>query len=247
MTHRRHRLIGLVLIGCVTLPLSVAVGAHGGMPPSSDPVREVYQGRLTDLERNEPERLLDPVGKEHPVDPIDYEPDDLVLLDDGLYQLRAEAAEAVTTMQSAAADDGIRLTVISGYRSYDTQAGTFQDWVNRVGPAAAEARSARPGHSEHQLGLAVDLDDSQGCYLRVCFSQSPGGLWLAENAHQYGFLLSYPEWAADRTGFSYEPWHFRYVGPRAAAQMQEFELELLEDYLSAHGRGAGVGLALGRR
>lgn len=230
------RLIGLVSLATLFSAPAVAVTID---------VRQVPHQEETALERDEPDRLLALVGKDRPIEPLEYAPPDLVPLDDGPYELRAEAAEAMAAMAAEAGQDGITLDVISAYRSYDTQAGTYQDWVNRVGAEAAELRSARPGHSEHQLGLAVDLDDARGCYLRACFGEGEAGQWLTGNAHRFGFVLSYPEWAFDRTGFRYEPWHYRYVGPRAASQMDEFRIALLEDFLSAHGRGAGVGAGLG--
>ncbi|MEW5785776.1 MAG: M15 family metallopeptidase [Bacillota bacterium] len=139
------------------------------------------------------------------------------------YFLRREALEHLLIMAEAAREDGIELVLISAYRSYATQQTLFHDYAAAHGEEAANTFSARPGQSEHQLGTAVDFggtasDRSQS------FADTYPGIWLAENAHLYGFVMSYPAGATDVTGYIYEPWHFRYIGAAAAAAWKESEL-----------------------
>jgi D-alanyl-D-alanine carboxypeptidase len=95
----------------------------------------------------------------------------------------------------------------------------------------AEKLSARPGHSEHQLGLAADFSvKGQGCVIMVCFGKTEAGIWLAENVHQYGFVLRYPKGYKPITGFQYEPWHFRYVGVELATEMKTKGIKTLEEF-----------------
>lgn len=173
----------------------------------------------TELEREEPELLYSLITREQAIEPLRYAPEDLVEVQGGPYQLRAEAAEALEELLETAEDEGHPwLVVTSGYRAYDVQAGTHADWVGRVGRDRASVVSAVAGHSEHQLGLAVDVGGECGLY--DCMKDSEDGRWLAENGHRFGFIVRYPEGGEEVTGYAWEPWHLRYVGPRAAWQMR---------------------------
>jgi len=173
--------------------------------------------------------------------PENYEPSDLVSID-GLvgttYKgmlLRAEAVEALGTMAKAAKKDKVNLIVLSAYRSYWSQEATFSSWVSSVGLAAAETFSARPGHSQHQLGTAVDFTaESVNLGLTANFTQSKEGTWLSQNAPRFGFALSYPEGKEKITGYTYEPWHWRYIGVENAQKMRESGL-ILEEFLQKFG------------
>lgn len=136
--------------------------------------------------------------------PSDYAPNLAPVLGG---QLRPEAADALTQLVNAASQAGHSLSVISSYRSYANQQSTYNGWVAQYGQAEADTFSARPGHSEHQTGLAVDLNS-----LEQSFGSTPAGLWLAANAQNYGFIIRYPEGKDAETGYHYEPWHIRYVG-----------------------------------
>lgn len=172
----------------------------------------------TGLEEDEIDLLYAMVTREQAIEPERYAPEDLVTVQGGPYQLRAEAAAAVEELLSAGEQEGHEwLVVTSGYRAYDVQAGTHQDWVGRVGEQRAAEVSAEPGHSEHQLGLAVDIGGACGLY--DCLKDSEDGQWLADNAHRWGFIIRYPEGGEEVTGYAWEPWHLRYVGPRAAWSM----------------------------
>ena len=173
--------------------------------------------------------------------PENYEPSDLASID-GLvgttYKgmlLRAEAAEALGTMAKAAKKDKVSLIVLSAYRSYWSQEATFSSWVGSAGLAAAETFSARPGHSQHQLGTAVDFTaESVNLGLTEHFTQSKEGTWLAQNASKFGFVLSYPEGKEAITGYTYEPWHWRYIGVENAQKMIASGL-ILEEFLQKFG------------
>lgn len=115
---------------------------------------------------------------------------------------------AAMTAQGFAVSDAY-----SGFRSYDTQAGLYQNYVARDGQAAADRYSARPGHSEHQTGLAFDIIDSNGQLLE----EPVASQWLLDHAHEYGFIVRYLEGKEAITGYMPEPWHIRYIGAEAEA------------------------------
>ena len=121
----------------------------------------------------------------------------------------------------------------SAYRSFHTQCLTFNYKVEVNGYENAVRFSARPGRSEHQLGVAIDITSaSLGWSLTQAMGDSPEGIWLVENAHRFGFGLSYVEGLEDLTGYAYEPWHWRYIGREAALEMAAEGLTLIE-YLFA--------------
>lgn len=140
--------------------------------------------------------------------------------------LTAEAEQAFEAMQAAAAEAGLNLWVVSGFRSYETQRQLYNRYVARDGQAEADTYSARPGYSEHQTGLALDvnLTDTE-------FAGTPEGQWLAQNAQRFGFALRYPEGKTEVTGYIFEPWHWRYVGTELAEKLYNGgEWVSLEEY-----------------
>ena len=139
--------------------------------------------------------------------------------------LTAECQAALDAMCAGAGQEGIILYPISTYRSYDYQEGLYNRYVERDGKAEADRYSARPGHSEHQSGLAIDLNS-----LEYAFADTPEGKWIAAHCHEYGFILRYPEGKEDVTGYRYEPWHVRYLGVETAAAVAASGLTL-EEYL----------------
>lgn len=168
------------------------------------------------------------VNKQRPLDPQDHVPSPLTSVEG--HELRQDAADALEEMLADMRQDGITVTVTSGYRSYETQVSTYDGWVAQNGQAAADRVSARPGYSEHQTGLAVDLADGSGCDLQACFAETPAGRWAAENAVEYGFILRFPEDGEGTTGYSFEPWHFRYIGLDQAREYQEAEATTMEAF-----------------
>ncbi|WAP52757.1 D-alanyl-D-alanine carboxypeptidase family protein [Arthrobacter sp. ATA002] len=170
------------------------------------------------------------VNKQRPLDPVAYVPEDLVSVD-GL-QLRRAAAASFEMLREAAAGDGAALAAVSGYRSHESQAQLYAGYTGRYGQAAADTISARPGHSEHQTGLAVDIAAPDGaCTLQGCFADTAAGTWAAENAYRFGFIIRYPDGASGTTGYAYEPWHLRFVGTDLARSMQKHQSATLEEHL----------------
>ena len=146
--------------------------------------------------------------------PASYAPGDLT----------KECRAAFREMQQGAARSGIYLYIVSGYRSYYTQQSIYNRYCARDGRARADTYSARPGHSEHQTGLAMDLNS-----LYASFAYTPEGRWLAANAYKYGFVIRYPKGKQSVTGYVYEPWHVRYLGKELAADVYHSGL-CLEEY-----------------
>lgn len=126
---------------------------------------------------------------------------------------------AYDQMVGAAAKEGIELRDISGYRSYDTQAAIYNEDVRLYGND--QPLSAKPGHSEHQLGSTIDFNE-----IDDGFGDTAAGKWLAKNAVKFGFVMSYPPGRTGETGYAYEPWHFRYIGLELAAAQQASGLTL---------------------
>jgi D-alanyl-D-alanine carboxypeptidase len=148
----------------------------------------------------------------------------------GATQVRQELIAPLEQMRADMAAAGITLRMSSAYRSFARQQTIYNGYVAREGVAGADTHSARPGNSEHQTGLAVDLDDGAGCNLNACFANTAGGRWLAANSWRYGFILRYGDGWQPIVGYTYEPWHFRYVGVDVATDMHERGIRTLEEY-----------------
>jgi len=143
--------------------------------------------------------------------------------------VRSDIETPLKNMFTQASTDGHPLMIGSGYRSAALQKIYFDNLASSVGEEIANQAIARPGQSEHQTGLAVDISTlSQQCYLSECFANTEDGIWLAKNAYKYGFILRYPEGKEVITGYQYEPWHFRYVGIDLATALYESNLTLDE-------------------
>lgn len=157
--------------------------------------------------------------------PSDYVPNDLIVPDvpfsfsgnSPKKQMRKEAANALESLFEAAEDDGISLKAVSGYRSYATQKGIFDNNAKNKGEEVANRTSARPGQSEHQTGLAMDISSaSVGYALEESFGETKEGKWLAKHSVDHGFIIRFLKGKESITGYSYEPWHVRYVGKEVA-------------------------------
>ena len=148
--------------------------------------------------------------------------------------MRPEAAAALEELFEAAAQDGITLYATSGYRSYSTQKAIFERKLERMDEKQANASVAKPGYSEHQTGLAMDIEGetTKGTGLTEAFGESPEGIWTAEHCAEYGFIIRYPKEKTNITGYIYEPWHLRYVGKEAAAEITELDVTF-EEYILA--------------
>lgn len=160
------------------------------------------------------------VNKEYGL-PEDYKPEDLVVPNvpfsfSGTLEksyLHKEAAEALEKLFDLAKKEGIQLNAVSGFRSYDYQKNLYANNVKRKGQEHTDRFSAKPGHSEHQTGLTMDVSSkSANNELELTFANTKEGKWLKENAHRAGFIIRYPKGKESITGYEYEPWHIRYVG-----------------------------------
>jgi D-alanyl-D-alanine carboxypeptidase len=155
--------------------------------------------------------------------PAEFEPSDLLpvrvagLEDDRT--LRRQVVEDLAALLEEAKRAGVRLELQSAYRSFGYQEKVFAGWVAALGSEEALRTSARPGHSEHQLGTALDLRSAGGPapWNVGDWAETPEGAWLRENSWRFGFIMSYPEGMEDVTCYAYEPWHYRWFG-RAAAE-----------------------------
>lgn len=181
----------------------------------------------------------------------DYRPGDLVSLSDHLppavtlgypTQVRQAIVEPLKRLVEAMQAEDLSPLIVSGFRDYVAQALARDKWVEQY-PEWAHNLSAPPGHSEHQLGTTVDFSSpelpemvgEEFIQFHPAFTRTSEGTWLAEHAHEYGFIMSYPADRIEETAFWYEPWHFRYVGVELAARLYEEDVTLSEYLLEAHG------------
>jgi zinc D-Ala-D-Ala carboxypeptidase len=148
----------------------------------------------------------------------------------GGFRVRSGIVRDLKAMATAARKANSRFSIQSAYRSYATQKSTFAYWVRVHGYAVALEESARAGHSEHQLGTTVDLRSYGGGapWDAKDWGNSRAGKWLAANSWRYGFVLSYPRGKTSITCYTYEPWHFRYVGKTYAKRVHDSRLTLRE-------------------
>ncbi|TJY71478.1 D-alanyl-D-alanine carboxypeptidase family protein [Arthrobacter sp. CAU 1506] len=210
------------------------------VPSQSPKATKKKDGKTPDAreDHTDPASIGVVVNKRRPLAPLDYHPDDLrqpaVSIGTGGESalLRDAVADATEKMFSAAAADGAPMIMVSGFRSYATQVDTYNHWVLQHGSeAAADMISARPGYSEHQTGLSMDIGDITGaCNLQQCFADTAAGTWAARNAVRFGFIIRYSPGEEKVTGYSPEPWHLRYVGKKVAGKMEERGIGSLEEY-----------------
>ena len=141
--------------------------------------------------------------------------------------INKEAYQKFQEMEADATSIGLNIWIQSGYRSYSLQDTLYNNYVNADGKIAADTYSARPGHSEHQTGLAFDLNS-----ISDDFQYTDEGMWVNQNAHKYGFIIRYPKEKEDITGYKYESWHLRYVGEEIAKILyNNGDWITLEEYL----------------
>lgn len=192
-----------------------------------DMLNSIFFSHLCPTSRDaEAEYLLRKVVPTDPI-PLTYVPPDLENISKrvktaGIACLRSDVAAALERMFAAARTEGVDLLVTSGYRKPEIQHYLYLFWFGVHGESAVN-EIAKPGASEHQLGSTVDLSDASIGFQSVDprFADSLGGQWLAAHAHEYGFILSYPKGKTAVTGYSYEPWHWRFVGTSTAAALRQ--------------------------
>lgn len=162
------------------------------------------------------------VNKSYPL-PSDYNPGKLL----------PEFMDAYSEMIAAATEDGIKLWIQSGFRSYDYQVGLYDKYVREDGREKADTYSARPGYSEHQSGLAADINNPSSS-----FDGTREAIWLKENCYKYGFIIRFPEGEEDYTGYKYESWHIRYVGKELSNKIHDAGDISLERYFDIESKYA---------
>lgn len=156
--------------------------------------------------------------------PVDYVPTNLVALTEAGFNderfVKQELIADLKQMNEDALALGHGIDVQSAYRSYAYQESVFNYWVDKEGRENALLTSARAGHSEHQLGSVLDFRsiDGPAPWDLEDWAETPAGKWMSENAWEYGFVMSYPKGKQEETCYSYEPWHYRYIGKEFAAQ-----------------------------
>jgi D-alanyl-D-alanine carboxypeptidase len=211
----------LVVAGCGITLDEAETQAHGIFEKDYATAEVGELEALPDIEVIEGVTYVDDilvVNKEIPL-PSDYNPG-----------LQPEVIEAYQQMFRDGAERGLDFVLVSDFRTYQYQEQLYNNYVARDGQEAADQYSARPGHSEHQTGLAVDVGSADSASnLTVEFGDTPEYAWLKDVAHEYGFIVRYPEGKEHITGYQYEPWHLRYIGDEAEA-VYESGLSL-EEYL----------------
>lgn len=210
---------------------------HKSSTPTPVAGFDKHQYSLTD-----PTSLWVIVNKQRPLQPKTYVPGDLVVPNIKLRsnitgderQVRQITADALKKMSDAATQDGLSLTLESGYRSYNFQVNLYNRYVSEQGQSVADTQSARPGFSEHQTGLAADVGGTSNpsCNVEQCYANTPEGKWVASNAYKYGFVIRYPLGKDHVTGYEYEPWHLRYVGTDLSTEMHNENISTLEEFFN---------------
>lgn len=180
---------------------------------------------------NNPSAIDVMVNKKHCIQPLTYAPGDLMTSNGAI--LSAKATESFNQMFAAAAAAGQPFSVTSSYRSYATQISTYNYWVSTSGQAGADTYSARPGYSEHQTGLVIDV--AAGSCVLDCFGTSTQYQWFQQNAAEYGFIQRYYAGSEAITGYKAEEWHYRYVGVATAKDMKAKGIKTLEQYWNMPG------------
>ncbi len=219
-------LVAVFLVGVNTLRVDKA---------STPPVFNKRQFSTT-----EPSSIWVIVNKQRPLNPKTYIPTNLIIADvplrtnitDDESKVSVTIVPSLKNMLADAKKQDVSLDLQSGYRSYEFQAKLYGHYVTEQGMAQADSLSAKPGYSEHQTGLAVDIGSiaNPGCNVRICFATTDEGKWLAQNAYKYGFIERYPKAKQKITGYEYEPWHLRYVGVSLAKQIHEQDSITMEEF-----------------
>jgi zinc D-Ala-D-Ala carboxypeptidase len=216
-------------------PVATATGQAGQTPTEQGgtPAPETPEPTQDEPEIVACGDILAPLNKTHRL-PSDCAPGDLLQLSGdlshgGIQLMRAEAANAFAEMAGAAAGDGMGLRAVSAYRSYDAQVIAYEDNKAIYGDEV-DRFSARPGHSEHQLGTTADVSTANAGYELEAFEGTPEAAWVEANSWRYGFIVSYQQGTEHITGYAYEPWHIRYVGKDTAELVRESG-KTLHEYL----------------
>ena len=179
------------------------------------------------------------LNKSRPLNPIHFAPESIRAMESSAsldnsrgLRLNVDVASALEEMADLMFAEGAgQMFVNSAYRTYEYQGELFEQKAGQYGEAEALLRSAKAGYSEHQTGLAVDVSvPAQGCAIMQCFGDTVGGIWIAENSWRFGYIVRYEEGTSEITGFTYEPWHLRYIGKPLAKMYHESGMNTLEEF-----------------
>jgi D-alanyl-D-alanine carboxypeptidase len=222
-----------ISVRVVTLALTLSLVSTGSIPAHALEICDVDPKSVACITGKASSTTV-VVNKIRPLIPQNYYPSNLVRIPKynplGRIVKKDVSAAIVKLGNRMKAEGKGTLLVQSGFRSYSLQAKIHSSKVSAMGKARGEKLVARPGHSEHQTGLAVDFGAQGVSTLKVSFSKTKAGIWLAANAYKYGFILRYPYGKTKITGYSYEPWHFRYVGVEVASAMHNQKIATLEEF-----------------
>jgi len=226
-------LLGAVILGTHTFVQrkknhEIAVKPSDAVTNSQNTEQQQAKFNKTKYSIDDPSSIWVIANKNRPLNPLTYSPSDLVEVGNN-QQMRTEAATALTTLIAGAKAEGLTIQALSGYRSYSKQVTVYNNEVSKYGQAVADSESAKPGYSEHQTGLAVDVGGG-GCGIEDCFGETAEGKWLALNAYRYGFIVRYTAEKQSITGYRAEPWHIRYIGTELSNEMHEQNVTTLEEF-----------------
>ena len=214
----------------VTPPTPTPTPTPTPIPTRTPPTFDKHQHSI-----NSPTSYWVVVNKLRPLNPKTYSPPDIVnvpVAHDNPPRMRKAAGAALVSMFAAGKKAGAgSMQIQSAWRPYAVQVSVYNGWVARLGKKQADLQSARPGYSEHQTGLAVDISTLPlKCTIAACFGTTSQGEWLAANAWKYGYLLRYPKGKTSVTGYVYEPWHFRFIGKTLSTEMHKEGVKTLEEF-----------------
>lgn len=237
LANANHRMLRKISCTVVLLLAGVALAPQG--VALAQPASNTATFDLAQHPTNHADSLWVVVNKKRPLIPLNYapvtsKPKFALPSTNNPYgrQLAKPAALAIVILANAMRAEGAGdLVLNSGYRSFGEQTYVHNRQVQRFGLEAGEALAARPGYSEHQIGLAADVSAlGQGCVIQFCFGGTVGGKWLRENSWRFGFIVRYPKGKTPITGYDYEPWHLRYVGTALSRQMRKDGVTVLETF-----------------
>ena len=232
------RLSALLATALLTVSLSFTSGSALALSTPSTSIQLVDSAAVSQSLQlaakkpipRDPAKINVLVNKKYPLVPKTYKPKTSTISGTGI-ELQSQTATAYRKLAKTAKKDGVNIKLTSGYRSYATQSYLMDKYTRLYGSAYAQRIAAKPGTSEHQTGLTVDVGNyNRVCALQSCFESTRVGKWMAKNATTYGFILRYPKGQEKVTGYKYEPWHFRYVGTTQAKDMAKKKSKTLEHY-----------------
>lgn len=217
----------------ITFAIVFSLASLGSLPAHAVSACASDPSSISCITKN-PKSFQVVVNKISPISPKNYYPAGLVKVPKfNPFQriVRKEVSAAIVKLGNQMKADGKgTLIVQSGFRSFASQTSIHSAKVRAIGKVKAEKLAARPGYSEHQTGLAVDFAASGVSTLQISFAKTKAGIWLAANAYRYGFIMRYPSGKTAVTGYSFEPWHFRFVGVKLATAMRDQNISTLEEF-----------------